>query len=55
MQPSHRRPAARKLSALVVGGRRLVDLFSTRRVFVSRQGTPMIRTAVYRTLMRYCG
>ncbi|HKI36066.1 MAG TPA: tyrosine-type recombinase/integrase [Gemmataceae bacterium] len=45
----------RKPSALVFNGRPLSELFSTRHVFVTRQGTPLGRTAVYKALVRYCG
>jgi integrase len=44
----------RKPSDVVIRGRRLADLFTTRHVFVSRQNTPIVRTAVYKALMRYC-
>ncbi len=47
--------ADRKPSAQVARGRPLAELFSTRHVFVSRQNTPVIRTAVYGALLRYYG
>jgi integrase len=46
--------AGRKPSTLAPNGRPLAEKFTTRHVFVSRQATPLIRTAVYGALMRYC-
>ena len=37
------------------GGRALADRFSTWHVFVSGHNTPLVRTVVYRALVRYCG
>jgi integrase len=38
-----------------VAGRRLADVLTRRHVFVTGQATPLIHSAVYRALMRYCG